>query len=244
LVTPAIAWLLNYLHPVLSRGAETVEVRYIAGAHTKLFERDDFIELVEKQKFQDDNRLSEEELEIVRRALNFDEFRVRDVLTPRKKVPTIQANDTIGPILIDELHKTGQSYVLVKDKPKGMVVGTLAFDRLNLNSQGHVRDVMDETVYYLHENDSLSEALHAFFVTNHPLFIVVNSSEEFVGIISVEDVIRHLMGHVPGDDFDQYADPTAVAARHPKHPEKPAEKTEEKDDGEETPVKTDEEMVE
>jgi len=219
LVTPFIAWLLNYLNPLLSRGAETIETRYIAGAHTKLFEREDVVELMERQKFQEDNRLSEEELEIVRRALSFDEFKVRDILTPRKEVKTIVATDTIGPILIDELHQSGQEYVLVREKAKGQVIGTLAFNQLNLSSKGHVADVMDKTVYYLHENDSLSEALHAFFITNHAMFIVVDSFEEFVGIVTVENVIKHLMGHVPGDDFDQYADPAAVAARHPKHAE-------------------------
>jgi CBS domain containing-hemolysin-like protein len=240
LVTPSIAWILNYLYPLLNHGAKVVETRYISGAHSKLFERADFMELLERQKFQEDNRMSGEELEIVRRALSFDEFKVRDVLTPRKSVKTILASDTIGPILIDELHKTGQDYVLVREKAKGQVIGTLAFSRLGIDSRGKVGDVMDRTVYYLHENDSLSEALHAFFVTNHAMFIVVDSSEDFVGIISVEEIIRHLMGHLPGDDFDQYADPAAVAARYPKPPEK-AVNTPELD---ETPVKTEKEMVE
>jgi CBS domain containing-hemolysin-like protein len=240
LVTPSLAWLLNLLHPVLSKGAMAVETRYIAGAHTKLFEREDLVELVDRQKFQEDNRLSEEELDIVRRALSFDEFKVRDVITPRKQVKTILTSDNIGPVLIDELHKSGQSYVLVKDKAKGQVVGTLAFDQLGLNSKGEVGEVMNNTVYYLHESDSLSEALHAFFVTNHPMFIVVNSFEEFVGIITVENVIKHLMGHVPGDDFDQYADPIAVAARHPKTEPQDMDNTKSVDKTNSTSVKADE----
>ncbi|HSX46280.1 MAG TPA: CBS domain-containing protein [Candidatus Saccharimonadia bacterium] len=230
LVTPFIAWLLNYLHRPLSRSAEVVEHRYVAGNHTRIFERDDLVDLIERQQYQDDNRLTEEELEIARRALTFNDYRVADVLTPRKKVKTIVATDTVGPILIDELHKSGQSYILVKDKKGGMVVGTLAFAELGIDSKGRVGDHMDDTVYYLHENDSLSEALHAFFVTNHPMFIVVNSFEEFVGIVTVENIIKQLLGHVPGDDFDQYRDPSAVAARHPKKPAEPepeAEKSEE-----------------
>lgn len=221
IVTPAIAWLLSYLHRPLSRGAELVEHRYVAGQHTRIFEREDLLELIERQQYQNDNRLTEEELEIARRALSFNDYKVADVLTSRKAVKTILATDTIGPILIDELHKTGQTHVLVKDKKGGMVVGTLAIGQLGLQSKGHVRDLMDRTVYYLHENDSLSEALHAFFVTNHPMFIVVNSFEEFVGIVTVESIIKQLLGHVPGDDFDRYADPSAVAARYPRKPPKP-----------------------
>lgn len=215
LVTPIINWLLNYLHPLLSRGASVAEKRY-SEVHTGLFERSDLLELIEQQQHQRDSRLSEEELEIAKRALNFDNQRVSDILTPRKSIKTILADDTIGPILIDELHQSGQDLILVRESAKGPIVGTLQFKQLDLHSQGHVRDVMDSTVYYVHENDSLSEALHAFFVTNHPLFVVVNSFEEYVGVISVENMLRQLFGHLPGDDFDQYADISAVAARHPR----------------------------
>ena len=213
-VTPVVAWLLNYAHPLLSRGADLVEGRYVVADHTKLYERDDLIELIERQQRQSDNRLTDEELEIVKRALSFDDYKVRDVLTPRQGVKTLLAADTIGPVLIDDLHKSAQGYALVKDKPKGDVVGSLDFKQLSLHSSGQVKDVMQATVYYLHENDSLSEALHAFFVTNHPFFVVLNSFEEFLGILTIEDVLKQLLGHVPGEDFDQYADPSAVAARH------------------------------
>ncbi len=215
LVTPVIFWLLNYLHPTLNRGTRIVEKRYLAGRHTGLFEREDLLQLIEKQHHQADSRLSAEELEIAGRALSFDQYTVGDVLTSRKQVKVVMADDTIGPILIDELHQSGQEYVLVRDGTKGPFVGTLAFKKLDLQSTGKVRDVMESTTYYLHENDPLSEALHAFFSTNHRLFIVVNSFEEYLGIITVENILHQLLGHIPGDDFDQYADISAVAARHP-----------------------------
>lgn len=219
LVTPLLTWLLNYLHPLLSRGAGAVEKRYSAPRHTGIFEREDLLRLIDEQQAQADSRLRPEELQIARRALSFDDYTVADVLTPRKQIKTVRADDTVGPVLIDELHKTGEEYVLVRDgagKAKDPFVGTLPIRNLGLETSGHVRDVMDSRVYYVHENDALSEALHAFFSTNHPLFVVVNSFEEYVGIITVENILRQLLGHVPGDDFDQYANITAVAARHPK----------------------------
>lgn len=204
--------------------------------HTKLFERDDLLELIERQQQQTDSRISPEELEIAKRALSFSDHKVADLLTSRKQIKTVLADDTIGPILIDEVHKSGQDYVLVSEKAKGPVIGTLEFGKLGLGSTGKVRDVMNPTIYYVHENDDLSAALHAFFVTNHSMFVVVNSFEEYVGIITVESMLHQLLGHIPGDDFDQYADLSAVAARHPRAKKpKPAK---------ETPVKTDDEVLE
>jgi CBS domain containing-hemolysin-like protein len=215
-LTPFITWLLSYLHPIIIRIVGVVSKRYSAPAHTGLFERDDLMRLLEQQQGQVDSRLSIEELDIVRHVLSFPDHVVRDVLTPRGDIRTVHANETVGPILIDELHQTGLEHVLVQDSPNAEIVGTLAIHELGLHSSGRVRDIMDPTVYYVHESDSLSEALHAFFVTNHPLFIVTNSFEEYVGIITVQSILRQLLGHVPGDDFDRYSDLQAVANRHPR----------------------------
>jgi CBS domain containing-hemolysin-like protein len=110
---------------------------------------------------------------------------------------------------------------LVRETPKGPIVGSVEMSHLGLQSSGIISDVMDTRVYYVHENDTLGEALHAFYVTNQPLFMVTNSHEEFVGIITVQHIINQLLGHVPGSDFDQYADISAVAAKH--HHKKPEE---------------------
>jgi CBS domain containing-hemolysin-like protein len=236
IVTPLIAWLLNYFHPLLNRGADVIERRYVAKDRTKLYEREDLLELIERQQWQTDSRLSDEELEIIKRAIRFGEHHVVDILVPRKQVKTVLASDTLGPVLINELHQTGQDYVLVQDKKKGKYVGTLAIKTLGIQTTGKVQDVMAPTVYYLHEQDSLSDALHAFFVTNRPVFVVLNSFEEHVGIITMENILHQLLGHIPGDDFDEFASATAVAARHARRDKSQPAK--------ETPVKTDDEVVE
>ncbi|PIZ63281.1 hypothetical protein COY17_00990 [Candidatus Saccharibacteria bacterium CG_4_10_14_0_2_um_filter_52_9] len=234
-VTPLITKILSYLHPVLHRTARVAD-KHVAAAHTGLFERDDLVRLIEQQQSQTDSRFSDEELEIAKRALGFADRQVGDILTSRKKIKTVMADDTIGPILIDELHKSGQGVVLVRAKAKDPIIGTLEFKRLNLESTGTVRDVMNPAVYYIHEEDSLGEALHAFFATNHPVFVVVNSFEEFVGVITIENILQELLGHVPGEEFAHHTNLEAVAGRHSKAPETEESVAE--------PVKADEEVIE
>lgn len=213
LLNPTVVWLLRHLYPLLSRGADRVEKRY-AAIHTGLYERGDVEELIQQQAEQQDSRLSIEELAIIQRALAFGDYLVRDITTPRKKVTTIKSDEILGPIVIDELHKSIAPFILVTATGKD-IVGSLDVHKLGLQSSGPVNEHMGQ-VYFIHESDSLREALHAFFVTNFPMFVVVNSFEEYVGIVTIESVVRQLLGHLPGDDFEQYTDIKAVAARHPR----------------------------
>lgn len=251
IVTPPVVWLLNYLHPLFGRGSEIVQKRTSPNWHTGLFERGDLVELIEQQQRQTDSRFSDEELEVTRRALNFSEYKVSDVLVSRKEVKTVLASDTVGPVLIDELHKNSHGYALVRSEPKGDFVGILAFKQLGLHSNGQVKGVMSKEIFYVHENDSLSQALHVYFATHQPILVVVNSFEEYVGIVTIEGILRQLLGHIPGDGFEEHGSSATVAARHPKpekHPkqDKPKKKSKKKTKktNSETPDKTDEEVVE
>lgn len=213
-VTPAVVWLLNYLHAPLARGAHQIEKR-TAPAHTGLFEREDFLDFVERQQHQADSRITSEELEIVKQALHFGDYQVRHICVPWHDVKTVPADDTIGPVLIDELHRSDQPFIPVVEGPDSQsVIGMLKVHELGLQSSGHVRDVMDKTVYYLHEHDSLAEALHAFSLTNHPLFVVINSQGACVGILTIESILQQLLGHDAKGDYEQYTDVSVIAHRH------------------------------
>lgn len=244
IATPGIAWLMNYIHPPLRKVSDIVAGRYVPGQHTGLYERYDYLSLLDKQRAQPDSRLTPEEADTVSRALTFTDKRVSDVLTGRKKVKTLLADDTVGPILINDLHESSQEYVLVKDSKKGQVIGTLAFKGLGISSHGKVRDHMDPTLYYLNEDDSLIDALQAHFTTGQSMFVVVNSSEEYVGIVTLDKLIREMIGELPEDDFATYNSITAVASRHKATKNHELEEAETEVPDDQPTVKTEGEMVE
>jgi CBS domain containing-hemolysin-like protein len=216
MVTPAIAWVLNYVYPLLDRLATLTERLYTAPRHTGLFESSDLLSLLERQAGQTDSRIRAEKLELMKRALGFDKQYVTDILVPARDIKTVLAGDTVGPILINELYQQGQDFVLVRESRSGPVVGILESKRLDLKTTGRVGEIMNATVYYVHERDTLGEALQAFFVTDSPLFVVVNTAQEYVGVVTTQSILHSLLGQLTDDDFDQYVDMQAVAARHLK----------------------------
>jgi CBS domain containing-hemolysin-like protein len=214
--TPLIVMLLSGLHPVLSRGDRVLQKRYTERSHTGLYERSDLLALIEQQLSQEDSRFSVEELMIAAQALSFNDYFVHDIITPWAKVKCVTASDTVGPVVIDEAHRSGQPLVPVIESGEhgDRIVGTLRVQQLGLQSDGVASDLMDQTVYYLHEDDTLTEALHAFYVTNEPLFVVVNGKGDHVGVITMAAMLKQLLGELPGASAESYAEHCEIAGRH------------------------------
>ncbi len=220
-LAPVFAWLLQYLHPILDFLISLVRRYRPITVHTGLYDRDDLIDLLDRQQVQADNRIEQAELEVARHALIYGHKVVREVMTPRRIVKRVSVDDPIGPVLMSELHDSGHSrfpVYRVDGKAKAETfVGVLHLkDLLNVKAGGKVADHMRDTVVYVHEEQSLHDALQALLKTRQHLFIVVNSFEEYVGIITAEDILEHIIGKPIMDEFDQYEDLRSVAARAAK----------------------------
>lgn len=212
--TPVLAWLLNYLHPLLERIGDFAFRHRHFQVRTRLYEKEDLVELLDHQLKQPDNRISHADILLVQHALQYSGKLVSDVLVPARVVTSVSVDEPIGPKLMDELYKSGHSRFPVYDGERDAMVGTLLLrDLVGRSKTGHVRDVMRPHVFYVHEDFTLEQALHAFLKTKHHLFIVVNTFEEFVGILTIEDILEQIIGKQIVDEFDQYDDMRVVAAK-------------------------------
>jgi len=222
-LTPGVVWVLGYLDPVLGRIYRWTHRRSDGHVHTGVYVREDLLELIDHQKSQADNQLSIEELDIAANALKFGQRKVRELSVKRKKVVAVDADADISPVFLDELHKSLHNRFPVYEGEPGNFVGVLYLsDLTNIGSgkgaRGKVKSHMSPGVVYLHEADTLADALHAFYLTKKQLFIVINKFEEYVGILTLEDLLRALLGNDGDYEFDQHDVRSAVAAKHAKKP--------------------------
>ncbi len=216
LAAPFDAWVLSIIKPVLGPIA-----RWLPSgrpAHSGLFEKRDILELLGSQHRQGDNRVAESDLSIAYNALTFGDKTVGEIMTPRRQVKMVGSDEVIGPMLMDELHKSGFSHFpVVKGSAKAaspQIVGTLYLNNLiGYEGSGKVRELARSEVFFINEDSTLHLALSAFLKTHHHLLIVVNSFEEMVGVITLEDVLEQILGKQIADEFDSYASLRAVAAR-------------------------------
>jgi CBS domain containing-hemolysin-like protein len=213
--TPAYRLILSFIDPVL-RPIGRVFPSHIS-PHTGLYEKRDLLELLGSQNQQADNRVPETDLRIAYNALTFGDKTVGKVMTPRRSVKMVGTNDAVGPLLMDELHKSGFSrFPVVKDSAKvasPQIVGTLYLNNLvGYEGNGKVKDLARKEVFFINEDSTLHLALSAFLKTHHHLLIVVNSFEEMVGVITLEDVLEQILGKQVIDEFDNYESLRAVAS--------------------------------
>lgn len=212
-LTPVISWILQYAHPVLKLLSRFIHTHYSSNLQTDIYDKADLLDLLEWQQKQSDNRISPDELIVARHAIEFGDKKVSDILVPRREVRTVDLKESIGPVLMDELHDSGHSRFPVVEGKAQDIVGTLYLrDMLKARHGGEVSSLVKKDVHYIHEDSSLDQVLRAFLKTKHQLFIVVNSFEEFVGIITIEDVLAQVIGRPIADEFDNYDDLKAVAA--------------------------------
>ena len=213
-LAPVFEKVLQYIHPFIDRFTKFIRKHRPVNVHTGLYDRDDLLSLFERQKIQSDNRVDQHTLEIVEHALKFGDKKVSDILTPRRVVRAVAATDTIGPVLMTDLHKSGFSRFPVYEGKQDSMVGVLYLrDLVKAKSGGVVQKAMSKTVCYVHEDQPLTEALQAILKTHQQLFIVVNTFEEYVGIVTIEDIMEEIVGKQIVDEFDQYEDLRAVAAK-------------------------------
>jgi CBS domain containing-hemolysin-like protein len=212
-LAPIAGGLLSILHPLLSRLSRRGK-RPKAANHSHIYEKEDLIELLERQKRQTDNRLSQAELNLTHSALTFSDKKVADVMVPRAKTKLVAAGEPIGPLLMDELHATGlKRFPVVKEVSRSAtpeIIGVLYLkDLLEYSDKGKVRDVMKANVNFINEDQSLRQALAGFLKNQSHLLVVMNNFEEFVGTLAIEDVVAQILGE-PVEDEAKDSQPEMV----------------------------------
>lgn len=210
---PVISWLMRYLHAPIDRIASLLGRSHTRPQHSGLYEKEDLVALLQQQTEQPDNRIAKSDLELVARAAQFDDIQAADIVTPMSRIRLVDLHDHIGPVLLDELHASGQNSFLIYDQNPEHVVGTLFLrDAVSAKEGGEVSELMHPRLSFVHEDFTLRQVLHAFMKTGQFMVVVINAFEEAVGAITLQHLLEQLVGHRDPDDFDSFEDRSAVAA--------------------------------
>ncbi len=211
-VSPVLNKIIAVTAPVTKPIARTMD-KWVGKDTNIFYSKEELLKMFDGQKLSSDSDIAKDEARMLRKVLGFGEKKIRDVMTPRRMVTSVTQDDAVGPVLMDELHASGHSrFPVTAGKKSDEFVGTLFMrDLVGQSNDAQVKDIMSSFVRYVHEEESLDHALRAFLKMRHHLFVVVNNFEEFVGVLTIEDVIEEVIGKEIVDEFDHHDDLRYVA---------------------------------
>lgn len=204
-----MVWLAKTLGPKLDKYRKTEpEIPEIYLPETE----EDLVWVLKKLP---ENVLKKEDFEKIIMAMTFSEKKVRDIMLSRDNITFVHVNDFMGPLTLDKLYQSGFSHFPVLNTKGGIagIIHTSSLNSLEIKETDRASSYLDENVYYMRDNYSLSEALAAFLRTNSYFFMVVDSNSKIVGLLTLKMLIKKLLGEVPEDDFSDDKDALAVAKR-------------------------------
>lgn len=142
---------------------------------------------------------------------------ITTVMTPREHIAAVPADETLGPLILDELYKTGHDHFPVYEDDIDHIVGVLYVrDLLTVDTNkasSTVASVMDRQVCYARDDYTLDQALSALLQSQKILLVVVNDDGETEGVATLSEVLSAYVGQSFVDIFDQHTSLHAVVER-------------------------------
>jgi CBS domain containing-hemolysin-like protein len=163
--------------------------------------------------------LSDDEKKLVVHSLAFSEKTVQTSMTAVNRIMTIKKSEFLGPLTLSELHQTGHSRLPVIGTDINHIVGILHLQNLlalDIKRSVIAEKAMDTHVLYIRTDQTLPEALAVLLHTHEHLLIVINEDRQTVGLITIHDVLKALIGRSLVDTFDNHESIRAVAERQPE----------------------------
>lgn len=191
LIIGPTAYLLNLLHPTLQKIIKFV--RFNVLRNEKIYDQKDLISFLDKL-LNEDNIINRSELIYLANSAKAINDKVSKIYTPWKKLKFLYLEDSIGPVVLDELHKHNQKIVpILNDKKEKTVVGLINIERLDVNRNSSVRNNIEKSLFYLSESSSIIDALISFSETNYPSFIVLDEDRNYKGLLSLDNLMNKLL---------------------------------------------------
>jgi len=158
----------------------------------------------------DDNDASEaqEQRAMLRSILDLQDVDVEEVMTHRKYVAMIDANDPIEKIIDDVLNSPYTRLPVFKDDTDN-IIGVLHAKALlrdmRIEADGHTKLTIDElaaTPWFVPESTTLVDQLQEFRNRREHFAVVVDEYGSFMGIITLEDILEEIVGEID-DEHDE-----------------------------------------
>ncbi len=184
----------------------------------KLFRKKESVSVTEEElmaiidEIEDEGVLEQQESNLVRSALQFDEITVDEIITPRVRVAAVEVSENADRIF-DMFMREQYSRMPVYEKTLDNIVGIInqkdffkAYDERG--DELTVRELIQETIYFPCML-KISEVLRTMQKKKCHMAVVLDQHGGTLGIVTMEDLLEELVGEI-WDESDEVKSPVTV----------------------------------
>lgn len=142
--------------------------------------------------------LSVDQQDLIRRGLGWHSKEVKKVMTSVEDIVTVRRTELMGPLVLDDLHKTGHTRFPVVTTSINNVVGQVNIAHL-LEVDGSkksptAQSIMTPLDVRLHGDTALPEALRQLIDHPSELGLIIDDEGKTIGLVTFSDIISALIG--------------------------------------------------
>ena len=156
----------------------------------------------------DSGEIDQDESELIKSAIEFDDLTVEDALTPRVDIEAIDVTTPVDKVL-EKFRETGFSRLPVYKGSIDNIIGILNekdFYKLYADGQKKVRNMMSRNVVLVPPSTKLPDLLKRLQKGKMHIAVVISEFGGTMGIITLEDILEELVGEI-WDEHDEIEEP-------------------------------------
>ena len=188
-----ILFPITYLFDLGMRGME----KLFKIKHEDTITEEEFSDVVEKASEKD--MIDEDQAEIVQSALDFLDTNVKQVLTPREKMFTVNLKDLTNDKLQNIIMNTNFSRIPVYDKVFDNVVGVLVvkiyLEEYAKDKHVDIRSILQRP-YFVTSSIMIDDLFKGFKKHHTHIALVRNKGNKIIGMVTMEDILEEIVSDI------------------------------------------------
>ena len=200
--------LMTYVTYVISRPLQNLLDKLFPHQHAELQSRHELGLMISEHLGTKESELDDDEVEIIRGALQLSEKRVRDIMTDIRHSYWLTPDTELTDVKIDEIKERGFSRIPIFNRKLTRTYGILLMKDLvdvDFDEQQPPYRVDDMPLHPVQLVGSMTalDTMFRKFISAGTHLIPIEKDDEIIGIVTIEDLIEEILGHEIEDETDR-----------------------------------------
>lgn len=167
----------------------------------------ELMDIISEHEDSEHSAIDADEERILHGALQFSHMSVREVMTPASQVVSFDENQKLTDEFFTQVNESGFSRLPIYSGEVSNIIGILYVKDLIVEDENisiiDTEEALDKKILTVKGNSFLDVVLSKMLKTRQHIAIVRNSSNKFIGVISLEDIIEEIIQQEIEDEDDE-----------------------------------------